>query len=154
MEEHTTLAQVRRFLLSILIVGVVGLSVELVLLGHVDGVLQLAPVAILGAGLLALLWHAFAPTPATVHTVRAAMWLFVISGAAGVALHYRGNVEFELEMYPSLSGVRLVRETLTGATPVLAPGSMTLLGLVGLAHTYGHPQLRQRLHDRSAEDGA
>jgi hypothetical protein len=55
-------------------------------------------------------------------------------------------------MYPSLGGVQLVRETLTGATPVLAPGSMTLLGLVGLAHTYGHPQLRHASHDGPKEE--
>ena len=28
----------------------------------------------------------------------------------------------------------------TGATPVLAPGTMLLLGLVGLAHAYRHPR--------------
>lgn len=36
-----------------------------------------------------------------------------------------------------MSGLELVRETLTGATPVLAPGSMILLGLVGLAAVHG-----------------
>jgi hypothetical protein len=36
----------------------------------------------------------------------------------------------------------LISKTLTGATPVLAPGSMSLLGLIGLAFTYGHPGLR------------
>ena len=59
----------------------------------------------------------------------------VASGLAGVILHYRGNEAFELEMYPTLSGAALVFETITGATPVLAPGSMALLGLVGLAAT-------------------
>jgi hypothetical protein len=59
----------------------------------------------------------------------------------GVGLHYDGNEEFELEMYPTMAGVELVQNTLTGATPVLAPGSMTLLGLDGLAHTYRHPSL-------------
>jgi hypothetical protein len=39
-------------------------------------------------------------------------------------------------MYPTMSGVPLIVSTLTGATPVLAPGSMSLLGLVGLAVTY------------------
>ena len=63
----------------------------------------------------------------------------VVSGAVGVWLHYRGNVEFELEMYPSMQGIELVQKTLTGATPVLAPGSMTLLGLIGLTHSYRHP---------------
>ena len=67
------------------------------------------------------------------------MLAFVASGGLGVALHYRGNEAFELEMYPSRAGFELVRETLTGATPVLAPGSMSLLGLVGLVVTYRHP---------------
>ena len=61
------------------------------------------------------------------------MMLFVGSGVLGVGLHYRGNHEFEREMYPTMAGMELVRNTLTGATPVLAPGSMALLGLVGLA---------------------
>jgi hypothetical protein len=62
----------------------------------------------------------------------------------GVGLHYTGNAEFEVEMYPSLSGLALVGGALTGATPVLAPGSMTLLGLVGLAYTYRHPRLYRK----------
>jgi hypothetical protein len=28
----------------------------------------------------------------------------------GIALHYRGNFEFELEMYPVIAGVELVRK--------------------------------------------
>jgi hypothetical protein len=40
-----------------------------------------------------------------------------------------------------MMGFELVRNTLTGATPVLAPGSMSLLGLVGLAQVYRHPSL-------------
>jgi hypothetical protein len=40
-------------------------------------------------------------------------------------------------MYPAMAGVELVRKPLTGATPVLAPGSMALLGLVGLAAVHG-----------------
>jgi hypothetical protein len=32
-------------------------------------------------------------------------------------------------------------KTITGATPVLAPGSMVLLGLVGFAYTYRHPEI-------------
>jgi hypothetical protein len=38
----------------------------------------------------------------------------------------------------------LISKTLTGATPVLAPGSMSLLGVVGLAFTYRHPALRSQ----------
>jgi len=56
-----------------------------------------------------------------------------------VALHYKGNVEFEEELHPTEQGMLFFRKTIAGATPVLAPGSMVLLGLVGLAHAYRHP---------------
>jgi hypothetical protein len=80
------------------------------------------------------------------------MVLFVGSGMLGVVLHYQGNEEFELEMQPALSGRTLVGKTLTGATPVLAPGSMSLLGVVGLAFTYRHPLLRRHSGVASTEE--
>ena len=140
--ESRTLAAIRRFLLGALLVGVAGMGTELLLIGHVEGLLQLTPVLLLALGLAAAGWHAWRARAASVRVLQTTMVLFVISGLAGVILHYRGNAEFELEMYPTLGGVQLVRETLTGATPVLAPGSMTLLGLVGLVQTYRHPRLR------------
>ena len=77
----------------------------------------------------------------TVRALQIAMALFVAAGALGVGLHYDGNVEFELEITPAMSGFELVREALTGATPVLAPGAMALLGLIGFAHAYRHPRV-------------
>jgi hypothetical protein len=64
------------------------------------------------------------------------------TGVAGVVLHYRSNVVFELEMYPSLGGRQLIWQSLKGAVPALAPGALVQLGLVGLAFTLGHPGLR------------
>ncbi len=131
--DDLTLASLRRFLLVTLIAGAAGMGVELMFIGHVEDRLQLVPVVLLTAGVAALLWHAVRPGAASVRAVRLLMMLFVGSGVLGVGLHYRGNHEFEREMYPTMAGVELVRNTLTGATPVLAPGSMALLGLVGLA---------------------
>jgi hypothetical protein len=82
------------------------------------------------------------------------MALFVANGLLGVGLHYRGNHEFELEMYPTMVGMELVRETLTGATPVLAPGSMALLGLVGLAAVHGFSSGPQNDSDITEEDAS
>ena len=56
-------------------------------------------------------------------------------------------------MYPAMGGLELVQKTLTGATPVLAPGSMTLLGLIGLTHTYKHPCLDRGAHALRTEEG-
>ena len=106
------------------------------------------PLVLIACALVVLAWHAASRGRASLLTLRATMALFVIAGVAGLVLHYKGNVEFELEMYPSLSGWELFREAVTGATPALAPGTMIQLGLLGLAFTYRHPALRRRTTDR------
>ena len=132
-------ARIRGYLLATLAVGMIGMASELLLIGHRETAQQQIPLVLLGLGVATVVWHAAAPRAATVRALQVVMLLFVVSGVAGVVLHYRGNVEFELEMYPAMSGFELVQKTLTGATPVLEPGSMTLLGLIGLTHTYQHP---------------
>jgi hypothetical protein len=69
------------------------------------------------------------------------MLLFLVIGALGVYLHYRGNVEFATERDPSLTGLRLLWKALRGATPSLAPGALAQIGLLGLVFTYRHPAL-------------
>jgi hypothetical protein len=69
------------------------------------------------------------------------MALCLIAGALGVYLHYRGNVEFELEREPTLSGLALLWEAVRGATPALAPGALAQLGLLGLLYAHRHPLL-------------
>lgn len=133
--------RLRGLLSATVLLGVLGMSVELFLIGHVEGATQLVPVVALTVSALGLGWNTLRPRALTVWTVRGLMLAAVASGVVGVVLHYRGNQAFELKMYPSMSGAVLVFETLTGATPVLAPGSMALLGLVGLATTYDHPAL-------------
>jgi hypothetical protein len=131
------LAGLRRFLLLTVMGGIAGMGLELLFIGHVEDPWQLVPIVLLPVGLIALAWHGLRPSRASADSVRLVMTLFVASGLIGVGLHYSGNQEFELEMYPSMAGMELVRNTLTGATPVLAPGSMALLGLVGLATVHG-----------------
>jgi hypothetical protein len=58
----------------------------------------------------------------------------------GMGLHQSANAEFEQEMDPSLTGMKLFRESLSGATPALAPGTMIQLGLIGLVYAYRHPR--------------
>lgn len=144
-DQHATnvLAALRRVLFGALLFGMIGTGVELLLIGHFDGTLQLPPVVLLALGLVVLGWHAVARTAASVRALQAAMVLFVVAGGLGVMLHVRGNVEFEREMYPSLEGLELVTKTMTGATPVLAPGSMALLGVIGLAYAHRHPRLQR-----------
>lgn len=125
-----------------LIAGLLGTGAELVLLGHYETPAQYAPLVLIAAGVAAFAWQRLAPTGRAPRTLQGVMVLFILAGVAGIALHAQGNVEFELEMYPSRAGADLVWKTLTGATPVLAPGSMTLLGLIGLAYTQAEKRER------------
>ena len=139
----TALSIVRRILLLTLVVSLVGTIAELLLLEHFEDAWQWTPIALLGAALLVLGWYALERGPRSLNVLRVLMVLCVASGALGVLLHYRGNVEFELEMYPDLSGWKLFKDAMMGATPALAPGAMLQIGLVGLAWTFHHPALRR-----------
>ena len=132
----------RRFVLAILMMGIVGTGAELVLLEHMEDFWQWVPLVLFVAALPCAGWLFIAPGVASVRVFQILMVLFVVSGFVGQWLHYKGNVEFELEMYPSRGGLELVWEALGGATPSLAPGTMTLLGLLGLAICFRHPGLR------------
>ncbi|HVR69698.1 MAG TPA: hypothetical protein VMT87_02540 [Vicinamibacteria bacterium] len=133
--------RVRRALLAIFVLGCLGTGAELLLLGHDEKPWQWTPLGLIGAGLIVLAWHALAPARAGVRAFQALMLLFAASGLVGTFLHYRGNVEFELEMHPEGTRWELFRGAVTGATPALAPGTMTLLGSIGLLYTYRHPAL-------------
>ena len=72
---------------------------------------------------------------------RLTMLAFVLGGIAGFWFHINGNMEFELEMNSRLTGWALVSRTASGALPVLAPGALIQLGLIGLLYTHRHPGL-------------
>ena len=138
--ESETLAAIRRLLLGALAIGVLCTIGELILLRHIDQPAQWIPLVFLGACIPVLIWHTVAPSAASVRVLQGLMLAFVALGVVGVGLHYDGNVEFERELHPDERGWTFIRKTVAGATPVLAPGSMVLLGLVGLAHAYHHPR--------------
>jgi hypothetical protein len=139
--ESETLASIRKLLLGALAIGVIGTSGELILLRHIDEPAQWIPLVALGVAIPILIWHAASPGPASVRVLQVLMLAFLVLGVVGVGLHYDGNVEFERELRPSERGWEFIRKTVAGATPVLAPGSMVLLGLIGLAHAFRHPSL-------------
>ena len=72
------------------------------------------------------------------------MVLFIASGILGMYLHYRANVEFQREVDPAIAGRELLMKAITAKTPpALAPGSMSQLGLIGLAYAYRYPVRRR-----------
>jgi hypothetical protein len=134
--------KLRHFLLAILVMSMLATGVELVLLEHTESTAQWIPLVLIGVGLLSMPLVVAWPNRVAFAIFRVAMLACVIAGLVGIYLHYRGNVEFELEMNAGLKGFQLFRDSMMGATPALAPGSMTQLGLLGLLYTYRHPRLQ------------
>jgi hypothetical protein len=131
----------RQLVLALVFIGIVGLEIELALLRHAESFSQWIPHIVLIIGLIGTVAVAVRPRVMTLRAFQAMMWIFIGIGLLGLYFHYKGNVEFALERYPSLSGFRLVWKALRGATPALAPGALSQLGLLGLIYTYRHPTL-------------
>ena len=136
-----TLRAIRRALLLLLVAGLIGTALELLLMEHTGDWWQRIPLVLIVSALAVLGWHAGRRSAASIHALRVVMLAFLASAGAGVVLHAKGNSEFALESEPALAGWGLIVEMLTGAFPALAPGTMALLGLIGLLFTWRHPSL-------------
>ena len=132
----------RRILLAILVLGIVGISVELWLLAHTEDIYQLIPLILAVLAIVTAAALVMRPSKGTVRLFQAVMALFLLSGVIGMWLHVQVNMEFQLEMDPALAGLALFRKAILAKTPpALAPGAMIQLGLIGLAYTFRHPAL-------------
>jgi len=141
---HETLDVIRRVLLAILLIGLVGTTTELLLLKHDEGPYQLIPLVLIGLAFVAIGWHAVDRGTASLRLFRITMVLFIAAGLLGMYLHYRANVEFQHEVDPAVAGRELLVKAMTAKTPpALAPGSMSQLGLIGLAYAYRYPVRRR-----------
>lgn len=131
---HATLRAVRRLLLSLLALACAGTITELWLMGHHEDAWQWAPLGVMAITAAGALWVLVGPSRASVRTLQVLLTGLIVTGAIGAVLHYRANMEFQLEMDPSLAGVALMTKILHAkAPPSLAPGNMALIGLMGLA---------------------
>ena len=127
-------------------IGLAGTGTELLLLQHTKTVWELIPLALIFLSLVLLIFHLIAGGRISIRALQGIMALFVVAGLTGVLLHYQSNVEFKLETNPSLAGWALIWAVLTAKTPpVLAPGAMIQLGLLGFAYSYQHPALGPKL---------
>jgi hypothetical protein len=137
-------AQLRRLVLALFCFGTIGTGTELIALGHYEDQWQLAPLFVLSLALTAAVLQASTGNPLALRLLRAVALVMLLTGLAGVFLHYRGNLEFQLETYPDLSGWELFKKIVHAkAPPALAPGVVAQLGLLGLIYCFRHPQSRR-----------
>jgi hypothetical protein len=137
------LDRIRRWIFWVLVLGFIGTETELLLLEHYDDPWQFVPLLLIVLGLAALLWYTKRRHATSLRAFRIVMVLFIIAGFAGLVLHFRGAVEFQLETDPAMGKWELVKKVMrVKAPPVLAPGVMLQLGLIGL--TYALPDSRNK----------
>lgn len=154
MTASDNLRGIHRILMAILLLGMLGTTAELLLLRHYEDPKQLIPLFLIGMTLAVLAWHAAAGGAASVRALQLMMLLFIGAGSLGTVLHFRSNMEFQLETDPSLRGQKLFWKVMQAkAPPALAPGILVQLGLLGLAYAYRHPA-RDSPGDRSTTTGA
>jgi len=127
----------RRWLLGVLVVSLIGTETELVLLEHYEESWQLAPLLLIALAVAVLIWHVKRPDAASRRALTGLMIAFLVAGVLGIALHFRGAAEFQRETNPAIGRWDLVKKVMTAkAPPVLAPGVMVPLGLLGLAFAF------------------
>ena len=101
-------AILRRGLLLIFVLGTVGLGTELLLLDHFEEWRQQVPLVLLALGLVLVAIRPFYRGAIILRLFRLTMLAFVLGGMVGLWFHLSANMEFELEMYPTLSGLELL----------------------------------------------
>jgi len=134
----------RRWILLILVLGLIGTVTELVLLGHYEQPLQFVPLVLIVAAVGVLWWEFRRHDLASRRAMQIVMALFVLAGFVGFAAHFYGSAEYQLELNPDMSNWELLEKILRAkAPPLLAPGMMLQLGLLGLAYVFSDSRFRR-----------
>src|SRR2546427_9024113 len=115
----------RRWLLALLVLGLVGTVTELILLSHYEQPFQLVPVVLIVLALVVVVWHVMRHQTGSLHALQVVMALFVLAGFVGVVAHFYGSAEFQIDLDPDMTTWELVEKVMRAkAPPVLAPGMM------------------------------
>lgn len=111
-----------------------GTLLELVFIGHYEGVNQLIPILVIGITLISFLVLLFFKTFLVRKVFKAMLIVSAVSGLLGVYFHLDSNFQFEKEIRPNISSADLFWESLSGALPVLAPMNMLVFTLLGFIY--------------------
>jgi hypothetical protein len=136
----------RVWILFVVMLGLVGTVTELILLGHYEQPMQLVPVVLILLAIAALAWQYFQRDAASLKALIVIMSLCVVAGFVGFVAHFHGSAEFQIDLDPSIGSWELFQKVLHAkAPPLLAPGMMMQLGLLGLAYVFSDARYRARV---------
>ena len=137
------LGMLRVFILAVLALGMVGTVAELIFLEHYEEPLQFVPLLLIVAAAAVLIWHVRSREAASLNALVIVMALFVLAGFLGMIAHFHGSAEYQLELDPAIGIFELIGKVVRAkAPPLLAPGMMIQLGLLGLAYAFSDSRYR------------
>lgn len=137
MNPESVADRLRNFLLLLAGLCFAGTVAELWLIGHMETTLQLVPYFLSAVGIMAVLAAWFKPSPNMLAALRVVMALLFIGGFFGIFEHLYHNWLFELEIRPNSTSWEAFLNAFSGASPLMAPGILTLAATLALASTYG-----------------
>jgi len=136
MTNEKILKNLRTFLLGFSIFIFAGSVVELLFLNHTREPLQWTPFFLIALGIILDTLMLVKPTDGILKAMRLGMWIIVLGGVIGMAVHVAGNLE---EMRQITNFWQMLREGLGGRNPFLAPGVLSMAGVMALAAGYQYP---------------
>jgi hypothetical protein len=151
MIEHSTTSNLRRFALALAAIGVVGTLLELTLIKHYASKDQVIPYVLLGLSALGLIAVMVRPTALVLRVFQAVMIVTILGSGIGMFEHLKANAHNagatqDKEAIPTTPSAILAG--INGFAPLLAPGVLAQVGLLGLVFTYRHPNLKSSSHRR------
>lgn len=112
-----------------------GTAIELYLLHHYEDFFQLIPLVSILVSLVVLVLLHIRSTLFLNKLFVVLMVITALAGLYGVFLHLQANFQFEQEMTPTHTNWELFTESLSGAIPALAPGSLVAFSLIGYSYS-------------------
>jgi hypothetical protein len=152
MIEHSTTTTLRRFALALAAIGVIGTLLELTLIKHYASKDQVIPYVLLGLAALGVIAVAVRPTTFVLRVFQVLMVVTVLGSGIGMLEHLKANARnagaiTDGERLPTTPSAILAG--INGFAPLLAPGVLAQVGLLGLAFTYRHPNLQASSNRRA-----
>ena len=136
MSTAEVLRRLRLFLLALSSLLFAGTLFELSLVNHTEDAIQWSAFVLAGIGLLVTLSVLARRRPVTVSLLRWSMFVVIVGSLFGIYQHVSNNIAFEREIQPNATWSHLMWKGLSGANPLLAPGTLAVAGLLSLAGTY------------------
>jgi hypothetical protein len=138
MSAAEVLRRLRFFLLVLSSLLFAGTLLELSLVNHTENAIQWLAFVVAGIGLLVTLAVQVRRMQVTISLLRWSMLLVIVGSLFGIYEHVSNNLAFEREIQPNSTWTHLIWKGLSGANPLLAPGTLGVAALLALAATYKH----------------